>query len=381
VVRGARGQLTFRLARVWGIELNASWSWILMSLLLVSIAGGTFHSLLVGVPTWLVWLLAVIASLLVVGSLYAHELAHAAVARSFGLPVRSISLFLLGGLAHIRRDSPSPRAELLIALAGPCLSLAIGVLAALVSWVCWQSAPPVAVLALWLAALNLPLAIFNLVPAYPLDGGRVLRSVLWFAGEDVHWGSVMAARAGELLAAGLLLAGIFVLVTQPASAIGALWLMLVAWFLFMGAVNARRAAEFSDSLSRITVASVMQRSPPVLDAGMTVSAFVAEYPAHATRAAAVYRVVQGEQVVGLVGYAEVRRVVPTRWPSTLIADVMLPLGSTPAVTPDAAATRALQLVVEEGIERVPVMTDGRLDGVVTSADLARAAARREPKQR
>ncbi len=343
-----------------------------MSLLLVSIAGNTFHSLLVGVQTWLIWALAVVATLLVVISLYAHELAHAAVARSFGLPVRSISLFLLGGLAHIRRDSPSPRAELLIALAGPCLSLVIGVVAALASWACWHAAPPVAVLGLWLAALNLPLAIFNLVPAYPLDGGRVLRSVLWFAGQDVHWGSVMAARAGELLAAGLLLAG-DLRAGHPAR-LGHWRALADAGRLVplrrrrqrapRGGVHRHAQSAFRGPCDAALATRLVDAGHDPVDVRRRISARTPPKPRPS------YRAVRGEQVVGLIGYADVRRVVPTRWPSTLVADVMLPLGSTPAVAPDASASAALQLVVEEGIERVPVMIDGRLEGVVTSADLA-----------
>ena len=147
------------------------------------------------------WSMAVVAALVAVASLYGHELAHAMVARAFGIPVRTISLFLLGGMAHITRESPSPRAEFLIAVVGPAASLAVGLVGALISWTLWDLAPPVGVLGLWLAFVNIPLAIFNLVPAYPLDGGRVLRAVLWFAGQDLRWGSTVAARVGQVAAA------------------------------------------------------------------------------------------------------------------------------------------------------------------------------------
>src|SRR5207237_9896433 len=144
--------------------------------------------------------------------LYAHELGHALAARRFGIPVRTISLFLLGGMAHITRESPSPRAELLIAVIGPVTSVAIGLLAAIVSWMLWDVAPPVAALGMWLATMNIPLGIFNLVPAYPLDGGRVLRGLVWFAGEALRWGRGGAARVGQVAAIGVVCWGLWRLV-------------------------------------------------------------------------------------------------------------------------------------------------------------------------
>jgi Zn-dependent protease len=238
----------FRLGRLFGIDLTASWTWVVMPLLLVYVARTSFRLLLVDVSPALVWLLAVAAAALSVASLYAHELAHALVALRFSMPVRSINLFLLGGMAHIGRDSPSPRAELLIALAGPSASLAIGVAGAGFSWALWRSAPHVAALGLWLATMNIPVAIFNLVPAYPLDGGRVLRSLLWFAGDDPRWGSTVAARVGQVAAAGFLLVGLYLLFTDPANAFGGLWLALVAWFMYGAAVSARKAAAFAEVL-------------------------------------------------------------------------------------------------------------------------------------
>src|SRR5579859_4217556 len=140
-----------RLFRLFGIQFTANWSWLVLLALLVYVAYSTFRSLRLGFSPAGLWSMAVVAALLSVMSLYGHELAHAMVARAFGIPVRTISLFLLGGMAHITRESPSPRAEFLIALAGPASSLAVGAVAAILSWTLWDIAPPVAVLGLWLA--------------------------------------------------------------------------------------------------------------------------------------------------------------------------------------------------------------------------------------
>ena len=170
--------------------------------------------------------------MLAVISLYAHELAHALVARAYGIPVRTISLFLLGGMAHITRESPTPRAEFLIAVSGPVSSLVLGGVAALVSWGLWGLAPAIAVLGLWLATMNISLGIFNLVPAFPLDGGRVLRGLLWSAGQDLAWASKISARVGQLAAVGLLFSGVWILFDGSSDALSGLWLIMFAWFMY-----------------------------------------------------------------------------------------------------------------------------------------------------
>ena len=228
-------------------------------------------------PPLAMWSLAIVAALIAVVSLFAHELAHALVARSFGIPVRTISLFMLGGMAHITRESPSPRAEFLIAVVGPVVSLAIGILAAVASWALGGVSPPLAALGFWLAMVNIPLAIFNLVPAYPLDGGRVLRAVLWFAGQDLRWGSTVATRVGQIAAMGLLFAGVWMLFDGTGSTLAGLWLIMIAWFMYAGATSSQYATLVQEALRRLTVASVMDRDFGQLQAGLSVQAFAEEH--------------------------------------------------------------------------------------------------------
>jgi Zn-dependent protease/predicted transcriptional regulator len=322
--------------------------------------------------------MAVVAALLSVASLYGHELAHALVARAFGIPVRTISLFLLGGMAHITRESPSPRAEFLIALAGPATSLAIGVLAALVSMTLWTVASPVGALGLWLATMNIPLAIFNLVPAFPLDGGRVLRAVLWFAGQDLKWGSAVAARVGQIAAVGLLLAGVWILFDGSSNALGGLWLIMIAWFMYAGAASSHYASAFHDALRRLTAASVMDRHFGQVQADVSVQRFAEEHllerPTNA-RAPHAYAVYRQEALLGLVSIRQIGRIPVKDWPRTSIEGAMLPIDVAPSIEPSAPALGALHLMLEEGVEQIAVMADGRLLGLITRADLAQASQR------
>jgi Zn-dependent protease/CBS domain-containing protein len=359
---------------LFGIQFTANWSWVLLFALLVYVAFSTFRGLRLGFSQVELWALALIAAVLAVVSLYAHELAHALVARAYGIPVRTISLFLLGGMAHITRESPTPRAEFLIAVSGPVTSLVLGGVAALVSWSLWGLAPAVAVLGLWLATMNIPLGVFNLVPAFPLDGGRVLRGLLWSAGQDMAWASKISARVGQLAAIGLLFSGIWILFDGSTGALGGLWLILIAWFMYAGASSSQYATAFQESLRRLTVASVMDRDFGKVQAGLSVQAFADEHllelqtPA-APRAFAVYR---DDYLVGLLSLRELGRIPMQSWAQTSIERAMQPIESAPAMEPSAPALGALHLIVEEGVEHIAVMAEGRLLGLVTRNELVRA---------
>jgi Zn-dependent protease/CBS domain-containing protein len=368
-------QPSLRLFRLFGIQFTANWSWLLLAALLVYVAYSTFRGLRLGFGQVELWSLALVAALLSVASLYAHELAHALVARAFGIPVRTISLFLLGGMAHITRESPSPRAELAIALLGPLTSVAIGLVGALASWLLWDVAPPAAALGLWLATMNLPLGIFNLVPAYPLDGGRVLRGLLWFAGQDLRWASAVAARVGQVAAVGLLFSGVWILFEGSSGALSGLWLIMIAWFMYAGAASSQYATIFQDSLRRLTVASVMDRDFGRVQAGVSVQTFAEEHllektPAMAPHAYAVYR---DDYLVGLLSLRQLGRIPMQTWSHTSIERAMLPIESAPSMEPGAPALGALHLILEEGVEHIAVMAEGRLLGLITRNELARAS--------
>ena len=345
-----------------------------MAALLVYVAYSTFLGLRLGFSQVELWSLALVAALLSVASLYAHELAHALVARAFGIPVRTISLFLLGGMAHITRESPSPRAELAIALVGPVTSVVIGLVGVVASLTLWDVAPPAAALGLWLATMNLPLGVFNLVPAYPLDGGRVLRGLLWFAGQDLRWASTVAARVGQVAAVGLLFSGVWILFDGSSGALSGLWLIMIAWFMYAGAASSQYATIFHDSLRRLTVASVMDRDFGRVQAGVSVQTFAEEHllektPAVAPHAYAVYR---DDYLVGLLSLRQLGRIPMQTWSHTSVERAMLPIESAPAMEPGAPALGALHLILEEGVEQIAVMAEGRLLGLITRNELARA---------
>jgi Zn-dependent protease len=374
------GQPALRLFRLFGIQFTANWSWLLLLGLLVYVAYSTLRVQLgVGFSVQVVWALSALAAVLAIASLYGHELAHAVVARRFGIPVRTISLFLLGGMAHITRESPTPRAEFLIALAGPVASLTIGLIAVVAAWPLQASAPAAAAVCFWLAMVNIPLAIFNLVPAYPLDGGRVLRAILWFAGQDLRWGSTIAARVGQVAAMALLFAGVWMLFDGSSGALGGLWLIMIAWFMYAGAASSQHASLFQDALRRLTVASVMDRDFGRVQAGVSVQTFAEEHllerPTVAGRGTPrSYAVYRDDYLVGLLSLRRLGRIPVQSWPRTSIERATLPIESAPSMEPGAPALGALHLMREEGAELIAIMAEGRLLGLVTRDQLAQATA-------
>jgi Zn-dependent protease len=377
--------LSLPVGSLFGISFVVNWSGLLLFALVMYVAYVSFGTMRLGLSTPLLWLVALVAAFLSVLSLYAHELAHALVARAFGIPVRTISLFLLGGMAHISRESPSPRGEFLIAVVGPATSLAVGVVGMLLGWQVWTLSPVVAALGVWLAFLNIPLAIFNLVPAFPLDGGRMLRAMLWFAGDDLRWGSTVAARVGQIASLALLCSGIWILFDGSLGAMGGLWLILIAWFMYAGAASAQHATLFQESLRRLTVAAVMDREFGRVEAETTMQAFAAEYlqaqvagegpPPGRNAVPQTFAVYREDALVGVVSLRQLAEVPPPVWQTTAIGTVMQPIEETAALDPSAPAIGALHLLLEEDIEQVAVMAEGTLLGTITRSELARAGSK------
>ena len=373
-------QPALRLFSLFGIQFTANWTWVLLFGLLIYVAFSTFRGRRAGFSQADLIVLALVAAVLAVFSLYAHELAHALAARAFGIPVRTISLLLFGGMTHINRESPTPRAELLIAVVGPSANLAIGLVAVALGLAFGDDVPHLGALAFWLAIINIPLAVFNLLPAFPLDGGRVLRAVLWYAGQDLRWASTVASRVGQIAALGLLFSGIWVLFDGSSGALGGLWLIVIAWFLYAGAVSSHYATLFHDSLRRLTVASVMDRDFGKVQAAVSVQEFADEHlvaadgkrtaaPTPLTHGYAVYR---DDYLVGLLSLRDLGRIPIQTWSQTSIERAMLPIDAAPAMEPSAPALGALHMILEEGVEQIAVMADGRLLGLVSRTELTRA---------
>jgi Zn-dependent protease len=368
---------SIRFGRIAGIPVGASWSALLIALLFAwSLGGELLPAQVPGLAPAAYWLAGAAGAGLFLASLLAHEIGHALVARRAGLRVRGITLWLLGGVAQLEDEPASPRDELRVAIVGPAISLALagafGVAAAALSVV---GAPALlVVVAAWLALGNVALGVFNLLPAAPLDGGRVLRGLLWRRHGNRVRAAVTATRAGVWVGTGLVAYGLLGAFTGWG--IGTLWTALVGWFLVIAARQERELALLGGGLDRgLRAAQVMTPAPAVAPAWFTVDAFLRNYVEPWQAAALPLRGFDGHPA-GVVTAAALYAVPADRRHIVRAGDVAIPMSALVLVGPDEpVADLATRLA--GGRTVAAVVSGGQLLGLITAADLARAAGQGE----
>jgi Zn-dependent protease len=364
---------SLRFGRIAGIPVGASWSALLIAGLIAwSLAGSLLPAEVPGLAPAAYWLAGLAGAGLFLGSLLAHEIGHALVARRAGLSVRGITLWLLGGVALLEDEPTTPGDELRVALVGPAVSLALAVvfgLAAVAGSLAALPAAAVTVVA-WLAVANAALALFNLLPAAPLDGGRVLRGLLWRRHGSRVRASVTATKAGVWVGAGLVAYGL--IGTFTGWGIGTLWTALVGWFLMGAARQERDHAVARSGLEGLRADQVMTPAPPAAPAWFTVDAFLRNYVEPWQAAALPLRSFDGHPA-GVVTAAALAAVPPDRRHIVRAGDVAIGVPALVMVTPDQPVTD-LPARLAAGRTVAAVVAGGQLLGLITPADLARAAA-------
>jgi len=351
-----------------GVEVDAHWSVLLtVGLFATILATATLPDAHPGDPRTAYWLVAVGTALVFLLTIVAHELAHALVARAFGMRVDRITLWLLGGVAQLGSPSPSARADLLVAVAGPATSLGLGALMAVLAALVGTSGLLGTAL-VWLAWVSVLLAVFNLLPGAPLDGGRVLRAALWWRYGDRDRAGLAAARVGRLL--GYLLIALGVLEVFAGYAAG-LWLALVGWFVLSGA-SAEAAAASDAHLTGLRAAEVMTPTALAAPGWWTVEQFVAQLSP--TRiGSGVFPVVDlNGHTTGVAVLADLEAVAPRHRGDTTLGALAARHPRPLLVAPDADAAEVAAQVRTPGVVAV-VEEAGRPVGVITSAELTRAA--------
>jgi Zn-dependent protease len=362
-----------RFGRIAGIPVGASWSALLIAALIAwSLAGSLLPAEVPGLAPAAYWLAGLAGAGLFLGSLLAHEIGHALVARRAGLRVRGITLWLLGGVAQLEDEPASPGDELRVAIVGPAVSLALGVGFGLAAVALAVLGGPALVVALagWLAVVNAALALFNLLPAAPLDGGRVLRGLLWRRHGSRVRASVTATTAGVWVGGGLVAYGLLGAFTGWG--IGTLWTALVGWFLVTAARQERDHAVLRHDLGGLRADQVMTPAPAAAPAWFTVDAFLRGYVHPWQGAVLPLRSFDGGPA-GVVTTAALESVPPDRRHLVRAGDVAIPMGELLLVAPDEPVT-GLAARLAGGRSVAAVVAGGQLLGLITPADLARAAA-------
>ncbi len=363
---------TIRLGRILGIEVGLHYSWILIALLIVLSLAGQFR---ITNRSWgdaVIWTMAVLTGLLFFASIIVHELSHAVVARHRRLSVRAITLFALGGVAQIESEPSDAATEFWMGIIGPVTSVVIGLLCLASVWISgWApgSTPtaPWAAMVLWLGYINVTLAVFNMIPGFPLDGGRVLRALLWWGTGDPARSMRTSARIGQIVAFGFIVFGFIRFF--GGSGIGGLWLAFIGWFLLEAARESYSRVKITDELRGIRVGDIMTRDCPIVDAQLDLRTFAEEFLLRTGRRC--YVVVQDGSVLGLITPHELRGIERERWPVTTVQAAMRPLAGLHTVHPDTPVAEALESMGREDLNQLPVVSDHHLEGVITRGHVLR----------
>ncbi len=346
---------SLRLGKIAGIDIYAHLSWFIILVLLTwSLADDWFVQAFPGWATTTYWVVAFISALLLFVCVLAHELAHALVAQTSGLTVRKITLLIFGGVAHIEEEVKRPGVEFRVAIAGPIASLLLAVVAFLLALPLQGSGASAEAVLDYLAVSNLVLGAFNLLPGFPLDGGRVLRSIIW---KVTH----IASSVGQAFAYLFILLGIVEFFTG--NFFNGLWTVFIGWFLLSAAQTAYTQVELQSTLQGVSVGQVMNPRPVAVPANISLQKLVDEYFLPLGLRAAP--VTQGEYLAGFITLSDIARVARERWPSTPVGYVMRLLEQVHVATPEQPLQGVLQMMDAQDINQVPVVADGRLVGLLS----------------
>jgi Zn-dependent protease/predicted transcriptional regulator len=361
------------VARVAGIPIAVHWSWLFMfGLVAWTLAQGLFPSWVRGLAPTTYWLMAIASSLGLFASVLVHELSHSLVALARGLGVHDITLFIFGGVSNLTEEATEPRDEFLVAVVGPLTSFAVAGLC----WSAIQVMPgrsPVGVVLAYLVFVNLLLGAFNLLPGFPLDGGRVLRSILWGATGSLGRATTIASFIGQGM--GFLLMGLGAWRGFQGDLFGGMWTIFIGWFLQHAARSAQRQTQLRERLRGVRVAQVMRRQPVAAAPELSLQDFV--YGRAVGEGDWTLPVVEGDRVVGVVSVRDAKRVRAERWSTTPVRAVMVTGGAT--VSPWDELSKLLDLMVDDELDQVSVVESDRLVGMVSRADVLRFLEAREER--
>jgi len=357
-----------RLGRLFGIEVGLHYSWFLIAFLITMSLVSQFQSVDKSWGPQVIWTVSIVTAILFFAALLAHEMSHALVARAHGLTTRAITLFALGGVAQIEKEPEDPKTEFWVGIVGPFSSAVIGVvcfgIAAAAGWRMGATPDtPIEAMFFWLGSINLMLAAFNLIPGFPLDGGRVLRAILWGWTKNGERSTLLAARTGQAVALLFIAFGIFRFFNG--AGFGGLWIAFIGWFLMQAAGASYASVSLSSELRGIRVNDVMDRDCVTLDGNMNVQHFVEDYLLRTGRRCFV--VAQNGEIAGLVTPHEVKTLERQRWPYTTLHDVMRPLDQVHTVTSGTPVMAALETMGRDDVNQLPVVDNNHLEGVVTRA--------------
>lgn len=352
---------SFTIGRIFGIPLKLHISWfIVLVLITVTLALGYFPDQFPDWSTTTYWVVGLITSILFFTSVLIHELGHSLVALRDGVPVQSITLFIFGGVAQIGREPDTAGSEFRIAIAGPITSLILA--AVFLAFGFFSGArPEIAGSALYLGQINLILAVFNMLPGFPLDGGRVLRAILWKIGGNFRKATHWATGTGQAVA--FLFIGFGVWLMFSGNFINGLWMAFIGWFLSNASQHSYRQVVMRDMLGGVTARQLMVEQCPVVTSNIPLDELVDRHVLGDGHRC--FFIADNDHMQGLLTLSKIKTVDRTKWKNVTTEDVMVPLDQVLSISPDEDAWSLLRIMDENDVNQVPVMENDQLVGMIT----------------
>jgi Zn-dependent protease/predicted transcriptional regulator len=359
------------IGKAFGIALRLDYSWFIIFVLIT-------WSLAVYFPSAQIWgtvytfnttvsiIMGIVTSLLFFGSVLAHELMHSIVAQREGIPVKSITLFVLGGVSEITEEPRKPTDEFRMAFAGPLTSIVLGIIFLGISLIAvlpdYIKAP-----AYYLGYINILLGVFNLIPGFPLDGGRVLRSIIWWKNNDLKKATRIAAGIGQAIGYIFIIGGIFIIFISLNNLITGLWTVFIGWFLQSSAANSYRQLALQEMLKGHKASEIMTMDCSVVSPSLSVDRLVSENVLAQSKRC--FPVVQGDKVEGLVTLHNIQAVPREQWTTKSVGQIMTTLDQMKSVKPDTELEDVFKIITGSNINQLPVIVNGNIVGMITRENL------------
>lgn len=361
-------EASVKLGRIRGIEIGVHYTWIfIFALLTYSLAVDFFPAFYFGWTTGQYWTISVIASLLLFASVLAHELGHSLVAISRGIPVKSITLFIFGGVASLSEDTHDAGTEFKVAIAGPAVSFVIAAISAGLVFAFRGVTEQGQGIVLYLAWANGLLVAFNLIPGFPLDGGRVLRSIVWAITDSVERATKIAGTVGVIIGYLFIVGGVFLIFTT--AIISGLWMIAIGWFLQNAANQSMEQMEVQQAFQDVPIGTIMRPVPPRVSPDASIGDLV-DYHILGQNTRGV-PVVRDGVLAGIITLSDVKSTSRAEWDHFTVAERMTPLAQLVVVSPDTPLTVAMRSMSERDINQIPVVRNGVLVGLLTRNDVIR----------
>jgi Zn-dependent protease/predicted transcriptional regulator len=357
---------SWRIGRIFGIDIHVDASWlVIFGLFTWIMASYNFPSGYPQWPTWQYWVVGALTSLLLFASVLGHELAHSLVAIRQGEKVRRITLFILGGVAQISGEPKDASKEFLMAFVGPLMSFAIAGLCYLLVFIFRPVSEPLTAIARYLSFINVLLGAFNLLPGFPMDGGRVLRSLLWKFTGNLKTSTGIASAVGQGFAFVFIALGFFMMVRGLF--VNGIWIMMIGWFLYSAAGQGYHQVIMREMLAHVRAEDLMEKNVASVSDNLPIQRLVDEFILN--RRDRAFIVADKGDIKGIVCLEDVKKIPKDQWSSAMVREIMTPREDLAAVSPDDDGNKVLAQLTSNSIHQVPVMKGGKIQGIVCRTDI------------